>query len=122
MTVVRGVNVLKSPTIRKKFGYPTGYGQSVFGISPFGLFFEHGGIYQMRPRKNGAICVKEKFYWPTQQTEGPQEDSRQLFKGAVSTWQGFSEDQKNSLRAENPYPNMSGYNYFIKKFFEDFWS
>jgi len=122
MSVVIPIKTLNSASIQKKIGRPNGYGQAVFAFSRFGQFDNISGIYQMRQRKGGRICVKEKFYWPTQETEGPQEESRQLFKDAVEVWQNLSENTKNQIRAENPYRHMSGYNYFIKKYFELYWS
>ena len=74
------------------------------------------GVYQMRRRKNGMICVVEKFYKPSNQSQ-PKKVARQIiFAEAVAGWQVLTTAQKefyNKLAIGHRY---FGYNLFIKKY------
>jgi hypothetical protein len=113
MSIIRGIDVVRSAEVTKRFGRPSGYGQGVYGISYYGYFLEHGGIYQIRTRFNRRVNVKEKYYWPEQKTEGPQEEARQKFIAGAAAWQALTDEQQAVWRAQAKGRPLTGWNLFI---------
>jgi len=74
------------------------------------------GVYQMRPRKHGAICVVEKFYEPSNQSQ-PKKVARQIiFAEAVAGWQALTTEEKKIYNKNAYGERFFGYNLFIKKY------
>ncbi len=74
------------------------------------------GIYQMRPRPGGAICVREVFYNPGPPTHPGQIAAQKKFAEGVSAWQKLDKNQKMFYNRKAKGLQMSGYNYFLKIF------
>lgn len=74
------------------------------------------GIYQMRPRPGGAICVCEKFYEPSCQTQPGKIPWQNKFAAAVENWQALTLEQKMVYRKRAVGKGMSGYNLFIRDY------
>lgn len=85
------------------------------------------GIYQMRPRpyvgknykypRSGHnICVRMKFYQPSNQTQ-PNKVARQVvFASAVSAWQGLSIDEKIVYNKKASGKHYTGYCFFLREY------
>jgi hypothetical protein len=85
------------------------------------------GVYQMRPRpyvgkgfktpRSGHnICVRMKFYQPSNQTQ-PKKVARQLvFASAVLAWQGLTLDEKKEYNRRASGKHYFGYNLFLKEY------
>jgi len=85
------------------------------------------GVYQMRrrpytgtghmhPRFGPNICVREKFYQPSCQTQPNKIISQNKFAAAVLEWQGLTSDQKKKYNKYAVGRNFSGYNLFIRNY------
>lgn len=72
------------------------------------------GIYQMRRYPCGRVCVREKFYEPSDQTQPNKIISQQKFADAVLSWQGLTTEQKNQYNKRAIGKHMSGYNLFLR--------
>ena len=74
------------------------------------------GVYQMRRRKHGLICVVEKYYEPSDQTQ-PKKVARQIvFAAAVAGWQSLTQEQKNQYNIRSYGKRYFGYNLYIKEY------
>jgi|SRR6185295_6212374 len=74
------------------------------------------GIYQVRPRKNGFIVVKEKFYKPSNAPSIAQVSQRSKMRTAVLAWQGLTSDEKLRYVKLAPKYQLSGYNLFLSRY------
>jgi hypothetical protein len=72
------------------------------------------GIYQMRRRPGGAICVREAFYDPGPPADPDQIAAQEKFADAVLAWQGLTQEQKNQYNKKAYGKHMSGYNLFLR--------
>lgn len=113
MVIVDPNDAFHSFDVKKKFGFPNGYGRAWFGISRYGDSNLQSGIYQTRRNRLGQITVKEKFYWPPVNTSTAAMDTKANFADAVAAWQALSDGDKQTYD-DLTYPRfMSGYNRFI---------
>ena len=74
------------------------------------------GVYQMRPRKKGKICVREKFYQPSNQSQPAKVARQNVFREAVHGWQLLTTEQKEFYNKSSYGKRYFGYNLFIKKY------
>jgi hypothetical protein len=74
------------------------------------------GVYQMRRSKAGSVCVREKFYQPSDQTQPNKILSQLRFAAAVQAWQELTAVQKARYKRLAVGRHMSGYNLFIRDF------
>jgi hypothetical protein len=85
------------------------------------------GVYQMRrrpylgtghlhPRFGPDICVREKFYQPSCQTQPNKVISQNKFRDAVVAWQNLTIDQKKIYNKRAVGRGFSGYNLFIRNY------
>jgi len=72
------------------------------------------GIYQMRPRDGGAICVREVFYTPTNPQTPEQQANRSKFAAGVVAWQALTPEEKQEYNRMRYGLRMSGYNLFLR--------
>jgi hypothetical protein len=74
------------------------------------------GVYQMRPRPGGKICVRSKFYQPSNQSQ-PNKVARQLiFADAILAWRALPADEVERFRLKAFGKHMSGYNVFMHEY------
>jgi hypothetical protein len=74
------------------------------------------GVYQMRRRSYGLICVREKFYQPSDQTQPNKVLSQQKFAAGVLAWQNLTSNQKKIYNKRASGKQMSGYNLFLRNY------
>ena len=77
------------------------------------------GVYQMRRSKAGPVCVREKFYQPSDQTQPNKLVTQLRFADAVSAWQGLASDKKIRYKQLAVGQHMSGYNLFLKTYLKN---
>ena len=74
------------------------------------------GVYQMRPRKSGRICVKMKFYAPPETTPRINNPRRAIFASAVASWQALSLEQKKMYNKKAMGKHFTGYCQFLHEY------
>ena len=74
------------------------------------------GVYQMRRYGKKTVCVREKFYEPSDQTQENKIISQQKFADAVLAWQNLTAQRKNRYNELAVGRHMSGYNLFIRDY------
>ena len=74
------------------------------------------GVYQMRRRKHGLICVVEKYYEPSNQSQPAKVARQNVFRDAVHAWQALTTEQKKFYNKLAIGYRYFGYNLFIKKY------
>ena len=97
-------------------GIPNQYGFDTYGVSRYGEKNDLAGIYQMRPRLKGRLCVRMKHYSPPETALRIANPRRAVFASAVSAWQGLSTVQKELFRVKSSGKHMSGYNVFLHEY------
>jgi len=73
-------------------------------------------IYQRRRGKDGMICVKEKYYKPSNPPSSAQKIRRQRFAAAVRAWQGMSADRRIVWQAKGATRNLPAYHAFLRDY------
>jgi len=85
------------------------------------------GVYQMRqrpyvglnsksPRSSHNICVREKFYSPTETPARLANPRRGVFASAVLAWQGLSSDDKKMYNQKAMGKHFTGYCQFLHEY------
>lgn len=72
-----------------------------------------GGIYQMRPRKNGLVQVKMVYYQPTGTPTTGELLQRQKMRVCMVNWQALSSDEKLRYNRLGKKKRMSGMNWYL---------
>ena len=116
MAVVDLKSLCLFSTIRKKLHKPLDVNplKPNSRVNAFPLLLP--GIYQMRPRPNGPICVRHIFYAPTETPARIANPRRAIFASAVLAWQNLTADQKLEYHKKAYGKHMSGYNLFMKQY------
>lgn len=102
--------------IRKKIGYPSGYGGCIYGISMYGYHGYVSGIYRIRTIDGKQIQQKMKFYRPSNPQTAPQQSWRAVFANAIAGWQVLTPEQKAVYNESAKNKKMSGYNLYIREY------
>lgn len=119
MAIVKPLTDFNALEIRRIIGKPNGLGQHFLGLTALGDDSPYAGIYQKRPRQNGQIFVKMKFYYPQYSGTTLQLTQREKFANAITSWQALTIEEKNVYNAMQYPPRMTGFNRFIRLYMRD---
>ena len=116
MAVVDLKSLCLFSTIRKKLHKPLDVNplKPNSRVNAFPLLLP--GIYQMRPRAGGKICVREVFYSPTETPARLANPRRVVYGAAVEAYRNLTDDQKLEYHKKAYGKHMSGYNLFMKQY------
>ena len=117
-------------SMRGKVGLPGGFGEIVFGLSQFGLNNPIAGVYQRRYRlkkdppftldKNHAkICIRAKYYWPSNMFSRPQHSYCTKFKSAMTAWGALTKEEKQPWIDKSLKLHTRGNGLFVKAYMLD---
>jgi hypothetical protein len=90
-----------------------------YGVYPFGYWwpnpygFRGYAIYQRRRTWHGILCIKEKYYKPSNEPSAMQLAYRGVFADGVSAWQNLSAVDKSTFKSYSYPVQVSGYNRFL---------
>ena len=90
-----------------------------YGIYPFGSFYPHAPrnygycIYQRRRTPHGTICIKEKYYKPSNEPSPAQLFWKRKYAYGVRAWQALTPDEKEIYNNYRYPSRISGYNRFL---------
>jgi hypothetical protein len=107
---------------RKKLGKDTGrLGTWYLGDYENGCDYSvgkrHYGIYQVQNYKNGQVTVRLKFPKTRPVTFGAGEvASREKLAEAVVSWQGLTEEEKESYNKRAIVKKITGYSLFVREY------
>jgi hypothetical protein len=116
MAIVSALEMLRSRSIRKKFGRPNGYGEIVFGYSKYGDNNPLAGIYRVRRIQGKLQTEKLPFYYKGSGNTEEQLALRLKFGSAILAWQALTYEEKQPWRVRAYSRHMTGYNAFISDF------
>lgn len=74
------------------------------------------GVYQMRRYGKNVVCVREKFYEPSNQSQPNKVASQLKFADAVLSWQNLTSIKKKRYNELAVGRHFSGYNLFIRDY------
>ena len=115
---------------RGKLGRPNGIGNFVLGHTRLGEENTYTGVYQRRFRESdpvhhiynknvSKICVKMRYYWPSNMFTRPQHSYCAKFKLAMIAWGNLTAEEKDPWNRKGRKLQTRGNGLFVKAYMLD---
>jgi hypothetical protein len=110
MAIVEWQDRLYSLETRGRYCIPNGVGEMIMGWSALGEYVENSGVFQRRPRPDGQIFVKMRYYFPPDTPTTKKEAWRYYHGSIIKFWHHLTDIQKKFFRTSGAKVGRSGIN------------